>query len=86
MAVLYDNLVIATAFTVLGGVLGIFFMLVGVYFIPKITDKFTPDVNEGKEIAKGNLAVATYFGRVVGAAIIGMSIIVAAAVIAGIHG
>jgi len=35
---------------------------------------------------RGNLAVANYFGRVVQAAIIGMSIIIAAAIIAGFSG
>jgi hypothetical protein len=44
----------------------------------------TPAIDEDKEIARGNQAVAEYFGRVVAASILGMSIIVAAAVLGGL--
>ncbi|MEW6013655.1 MAG: hypothetical protein AB1602_09690, partial [Elusimicrobiota bacterium] len=52
--------------------------------IPKIFDKITPNIDEDKEMIRGNLAVAEYFGKIVSAGIIGISIIIAAAVIAGI--
>ena len=52
--------------------------------LPKIMDRLTPNLDEEKEIARGNVAVAQYFGRVVAAGIIGMSIIVAAAVLGGL--
>jgi hypothetical protein len=44
----------------------------------------TPNIDEDKEIARGNVAVAQYFGRVVAASIIGVSIVIAAAVGCGI--
>jgi hypothetical protein len=44
----------------------------------------TPNIDEEKEIIRGNTAVAEYFGRIVGACIIGLSIVVAAAVLGGI--
>jgi hypothetical protein len=47
-------------------------------------DRLTPNIDEGKEIARGNLAVAEYYGRVVGGCIIGMSIVIGAAVLGGI--
>ena len=68
------------------GAMGMIFMLLGAYLVPKIVDRLTPSINEEKEMVRGNVAVANYFGRVVQAAIIGMSIIIAAAIIAGFSG
>ncbi len=86
MAVVWDNVVVGVTFTIIGGVLGFLFMILGVFIIPKLLDALTPNINEEKEIVRGNLAVATYFGGIVQATIIGLSIIIAAAVIAGLHG
>ena len=47
-------------------------------------DRVTPGIDEHKEIVRGNQAVAEYFGRLVSAAILGVSIVVAAAVLGGI--
>ena len=52
--------------------------------IPAIFDKITPNIDEGKEIIRGNRAVADYFGRIVSSAILGVSIIIAAAVLGGL--
>jgi hypothetical protein len=52
--------------------------------IPAIFNKITPDMDEGKEIIRGNRAVADYFGRIVSAAILGVSLIIAAAVLGGL--
>jgi len=52
--------------------------------LPRIVNRMSPNIDEEKEIARGNQAVAEYFGRVVSAGIIGMSIIVAAAVLGGL--
>jgi hypothetical protein len=41
-------------------------------------------MNEDKEIANGNQAVAEYFGRIVAATIIGISIVIAAAIFTGV--
>ncbi len=67
-----------------GGAVGILLVLAGSTFLPRLIDRMTPAVDEEKEIARGNRAVAEYFGRIVAACIIGMSIVVAAAVLGGI--
>jgi hypothetical protein len=46
--------------------------------------RLTPNIDEEKEIVRGNGAVAEYYGRVVGACIVGISIVIAAAVLGGI--
>jgi len=46
--------------------------------------RLTPNIDEEKEIARGNRAVARYFGRLTAAAIVGISIVIAAAIIGGI--
>ncbi|NYZ77734.1 DUF350 domain-containing protein [Candidatus Micrarchaeota archaeon] len=86
MVLTLDVVLDATFYTVLGGVLGILFMLLAVMIIPKIVNRLTPNIDEEKEIVNGNVAVARYFGGIVNAIIIGTSIIIAAAIIAGIHG
>jgi uncharacterized membrane protein YjfL (UPF0719 family) len=79
-----QNLCWAVLFTVLGSALGVAMVLAASLFLPRLIERFTPNVDEEKEIVRGNVAVAEYFGRVVAAAIIGVSIVVAAAVVAGI--
>lgn len=74
----------AVVFSALGGLIGIVLILVASAFLPRFIERLTPNIDEDKEIARGNVAVANYFGRVVGASIIGISIVVAAAVLGGI--
>ncbi len=74
----------AAAFSLLGGAVGIALILAAAALLPRLIDRLTPDVDEEKEILRGNVAVAQYFGRVVGAAIVGVSIVVAAAVLGGV--
>jgi uncharacterized membrane protein len=76
----------AVLFTVIGAILGIVLIIIASWFVPKIMAMLTPRIDEEKEIVRGNVAVAEYFGRVVAAVIIGISIVIAAAIIAGIHG
>ncbi len=64
---------------------------IGIYLFIKISKKFLPYLSKllqiltrEKEIIRGNLAVAEYFGKIVSAGIIGISIIIAAAIIVGI--
>jgi hypothetical protein len=71
-------------FSLVGGLVGMILVLASSAFVPKLMDKLTPDIDEEKEIIRGNTAVAEYFGRIVGACIIGLSIVVAAAVLGGI--
>ena len=70
-------------FSVMGALIGMFLVLVSSLFIPRLLDRLTPNIDEQKEIARGNQAVADYYGRVVGAAILGVSLVIAAAVLGG---
>jgi hypothetical protein len=74
----------AGAYALAGALAGAALMLLFSVTLPRIVNRMTPNIDEEKEIARGNRAVAEYFGRVVSAGIIGMSIIVAAAVLGGL--
>jgi hypothetical protein len=78
------NLGWASVFMVASAVVGVVLILGATLVIPKLLDRLTPDIDEEKEIARGNRAVAEYFGRLTAAAIISISIIIAAAIIGGI--
>ena len=71
-------------FSLVGGLFGMILVLVSSALVPKLMDRLTPNIDEEKEIIRGNSAVAEYFGRIVGACIIGLSIVIAAAVLGGI--
>jgi ABC-type multidrug transport system fused ATPase/permease subunit len=71
-------------FSVIGGLVGMLLVLTASVIIPRLIDKFTPNIDEQKEIVRGNGAVAEYYGRLVSAAILGVSIVVAAAVLGGV--
>ena len=71
-------------FSFIGGLVGMVLVLAASLIVPRLIERLTPDIDEHKEIARGNSAVAEYFGRVVGAVILGLSIIVAAAVLGGV--
>jgi hypothetical protein len=74
----------ASVFVVFSAVVGVVLILGAALVIPKLLDRLTPAIDEEKEIARGNRAVAEYFGRVAAAVIIGVSIVIAAAIIGGI--
>ena len=74
----------AGAYALAGALAGAALMLLFSFILPRIVNRMTPNIDEEKDIARGNRAVAEYFGRVVSAGIIGMSIIVAAAVLGGL--
>ncbi|OGS42196.1 MAG: hypothetical protein A3J79_03155 [Elusimicrobia bacterium RIFOXYB2_FULL_62_6] len=78
------NILWSVVFSLVGGMAGVFLLILLSSRIPKVFDKLTPNVDEGKEIVRGNRAVAEYFGRIVSSGIIGVSIIIAAAVLGGI--
>jgi uncharacterized membrane protein YjfL (UPF0719 family) len=84
MAETMSNLGWSVIFSLVGGLVGMVLVLVSSAFVPRLMDKLTPNIDEEKEIIRGNTAVAGYFGRIVGACIIGLSIVVAAAVLGGI--
>jgi hypothetical protein len=74
----------AVAFVVVGAVIGILLVMASTVVLPKLLNRLTPNVDEEKEIVRGNQAVAEYFGRVVAACILGISLVVAAAVLGGL--
>lgn len=80
----------AIVYAVIGGVVGTVMVLLSSTFLPRIIARLSPNIDEEKEILRGNQAVAQYFGRVVAGGIIGISIVVAAAIlgalIAALHG
>ncbi len=78
------NLALALVFCFVGGIVGVAMVIIASAFLPRIINKMTPEMDEAKEIARGNVAVAQYFGLVVSASIIGVSIVIAAAVLGGI--
>lgn len=82
--VVAQNILYAVVFSLVGGILGIVLVLGSTLVLPRLIDRMTPNLDEEKEIARGNVAVAEYFGRVVGASILGISLVVAAAILGGI--
>lgn len=74
----------AMVFSIVGGLIGMVLVIASSLMLPGLIDRLTPNIDEQKEIARGNTAVAAYFGRVVAAAILGVSIVAAAAVLGGI--
>jgi uncharacterized membrane protein YjfL (UPF0719 family) len=79
-----QNIGWAVVFSFVGGVVGVALVLASSLVLPRLVERMTPNLDEEKEIARGNVAVAEYFGRIVAASIIGMSIVVGAAVLGGI--
>jgi uncharacterized membrane protein YjfL (UPF0719 family) len=74
----------SVVFSFIGGLVGMVLVVVSSLIVPRLIDRLTPSIDEQKEIARGNSAVAEYFGRVAGATIIGLSLVVAAAVLGGV--
>jgi uncharacterized membrane protein YjfL (UPF0719 family) len=74
----------AIVFSVVGGLVGMMLVLLASVIVPRLIDRFTPNMDEQKEIIRGNSAVAEYYGKLVSAAILGVSIVVAAAVLGGV--
>jgi uncharacterized membrane protein YjfL (UPF0719 family) len=79
-----QNIGWAVIFSVIGGLIGMALVIASSLILPSLIDRLTPNIDEQKEIARGNTAVGEYYGRVVGSAILGVSIVVAAAVLGGI--
>jgi hypothetical protein len=84
MTNIFVNLGWASIFIVTTAIVGIVLILASTLIIPKLLDRLTPNIDEEKEIARGNVAVAQYFGRISSACIIGISIVIGAAILGGI--
>jgi len=70
-------------FVLSAGLVGIAMLLVGIRIVPAVVDRMTPNIDESKELARGNSAVADYYGRVVAGVIVAFGIVIAAAVVGG---
>jgi uncharacterized membrane protein YjfL (UPF0719 family) len=79
-----QNMGWAVIFAVVGGVIGMVLVISSSLILPRLIDRMTPNIDEQKEIVRGNSAVGEYYGRIVGSAILGVSIVIAAAVLGGI--
>jgi len=79
-----QNIGWSLVFSVVGGVVGMALVIASSLILPGLIDRLTPNIDEQKEIARGNAAVGEYYGRIVGSAILGVSIVIAAAVLGGI--
>ena len=84
MPVTIINMLWALIFSLMGGLIGAALFITMAAKLPRLFDKLTPNIDEGKELVRGNQAVAAYYGRVVAAGIIGLSVIIAAAVLGGL--
>jgi hypothetical protein len=84
MSEVAQNIGWAVLFSALGGLVGIVLVLAASLILPRLIERMVPNIDEEKEIARGNVAVAEYFGRVTAASILGISLVVAAAVLGGV--
>lgn len=74
----------AVVYILVGGIAGVCLVLLAAAVLPRLIDRLTPHLDEGKEMARGNQAVGIYYGLVVGACILGVSLVIAAAVLGGV--
>jgi hypothetical protein len=84
MTATIGNIGWSVIFSVVGGLVGMALILLASVVVTRLMGRLTPNIDEEKEIARGNRAVAEYYSRVVAASILGISIIMAAAVLGGI--
>ena len=84
MSEILTNILWAMIFSMLGGLIGSALFITLASKLPRLFDKLTPNIDEGKEMVRGNQAVGAYYGRVVAAGIIGLSIIIAASILGGL--
>ncbi len=71
-------------FSIVGALIGMVLVIVSSLILPTLINRLTPNIDEEKEMVRGNVAVGEYYGRVVGSSILGVSIVVAGAVLGGI--
>jgi hypothetical protein len=84
MTATIGNIGWSVIFSVVGGLVGMALILLASVVVTRLMGRLTPNIDEEKEIVRGNRAVAEYYSRVVAASILGISIIMAAAVLGGI--
>jgi hypothetical protein len=71
--------IVLISFTVSVLFMAVYFLFIRRTFV--ILNEMTPNIDEVKEISKGNQAVSEYFSRVISYSILGISIIVSTVII-----
>ena len=84
MMEMMSNIGWSVIFSLIGGLVGMALILLSSFVVTRLMCRLTPNIDEEKEIARGNRAVAEYYGRIVAAGILGVSLVMAAAVLGGI--
>jgi ABC-type multidrug transport system fused ATPase/permease subunit len=72
-------------FSIVAAILGTLLLVALTLLLPRWMGRFTPHIDEEREIAEGNRAVAEFHGRVVAALILGISIIIATSIYVGLY-
>lgn len=81
----FGMLLVDVAYIVVGVLVGLILLVFTAAYVPVLIDRLTPNINEEREIVRGNRAVAEYFGRLMQGIIIGISIIIGAAILASLR-
>ena len=71
-------------FTAVAGIISSVLVLAVGTVLPRFLNKLSPKIDEEKEIAGGNVAVATYFGKIVASCILGVSIVISTSIIGAV--
>jgi hypothetical protein len=69
----------------IAAILGSLLLWVITLILPRLVARFSPHLDEEREIAEGNRAVADFHGRVVSALILGVSLIIATSIFVGLY-
>ena len=64
MHIVVENIGWAVLFVAIGSLVGVALVAIAAFVVPRIANRLTPNIDEEKEIARGNHAVATYFGLI----------------------
>ncbi len=60
MPLVVVNVAWAIVFAVAGGVVGVVLVLAGSLALPRLIDRLTPNLDEEKEVARGNLFIPAF--------------------------
>jgi hypothetical protein len=84
-SLLSTDIISIVLYTVVGAILGGLLVLWIARYVPRMIDRLTPHIDEQRELARGNQAVALFYGLVSASVILGVSLVVAAAVLGGLQ-
>ena len=84
-SLLSTDIISIVLYTVVGAILGGLLVLWIARYVPRMIDRLTPHIDEQRELARGKQAVALFYGLVSASVILGVSLVVAAAVLGGLQ-